>query len=238
MQRINVQTAQNVRIAYEAASVGDRIIAFFIDILLIVLVLMGLSTLRDNLGMDLPTSVKIVLTLPFMLYDLIFESVFQGQSIGKMALKLKVVMLDGSRPSIGAYFIRWVFRLIEITGTSGMVAAITILINGKGQRLGDIAAGTTVVKLQQKRSVQRHELIKQEPEEYAVSFSNVDNLTDKDIAVILETLKVYRNSGNKIPVETVENKTKEILQIQSDLPTVKFLYTIVKDYNYLTSGMS
>ncbi len=238
MQRINVQTAQNVKIAYEVASVGDRIIAFFIDIIIIGLVFMGITTLLENAGLNMPASAVIILSVPFMMYHLIFELAFQGQSLGKMALKLKVVMLDGSRPSIGSYIVRWLFRLIEITGTTGMVAVITILVNGKGQRIGDIAAGTTVVKLQQSIRVQRHELIKRESKDHSVTFDNVVNLTDADITIILESLKVHRKSGNKGPIEAAEMKTKEILEIQSDLPTVKFLYTIVKDYNYLTSGTS
>jgi len=237
MQRIQVQTAQNVKIAYELASVGDRIVAFLIDIILMGFVFMGVASFLEAINIQLSTFISLIFSLPFLIYHLLFEIFFQGQSLGKMALKIKVVMLDGSQPSVGAYIVRWLFRLFEITGTSGMVALITILINGKGQRLGDIAAGTTVVKLQPNIAVKRHELIKKEESDYHVIFNKVDTLTDNDIAVVLESLKLYRATGNRSPVEATEQKIKELLSINSDLPSVKFLYTVVRDYNFLTSGM-
>lgn len=237
MQRIQVQTAQNVKIAYDLASIGDRIVAFLIDIILIGFLFMGFTFLMDFINIPLSTAVTLIFIIPFMIYHLLFEIFFNGQSLGKMAMKIKVVMLDGSQPSIGAFIIRWMFRLLEITGTSGSVALVTILINGKGQRLGDIAAGTTVVKLQMNVAVTRHELIKQEKSDYMVSFDKVEQLTDADIAVILESLKIFRNSGNRTPIEATEQKIKDLLSIESDLPSVKFLYTIVRDYNHLTSVM-
>lgn len=237
MQRIQVQTAQNVKIAYDLASIGDRIVAFLIDIILIGFLFMGFTFLMDFINIPLSTTVTLIFIIPFMIYHLLFEIFFNGQSLGKMAMKIKVVMLDGSQPSIGAFIIRWMFRLLEITGTSGSVALVTILINGKGQRLGDIAAGTTVVKLQMNVAVTRHELIKQEKSDYMVSFDKVEQLTDADIAVILESLKIFRNSGNRTPIEATEQKIKDLLSIESDLPSVKFLYTIVRDYNHLTSVM-
>ena len=237
MQRIQVQTAQNVKIAYDLASIGDRIVAFLIDIILIGFLFMGFTFLMDFINIPLSTTVALIFIIPFMIYHLLFEIFFNGQSLGKMAMKIKVVMLDGSQPSIGAFIIRWMFRLLEITGTSGSVALVTILINGKGQRLGDIAAGTTVVKLQINVAVTRHELIKHEKSDYMVSFDKVEQLTDADIAVILESLKIFRNSGNRTPIEATEQKIKDLLSIESDLPSVKFLYTIVRDYNHLTSVM-
>ena len=57
--------------------------------------------------------------------------------------------LDGTRPGLGDYVLRWLLRPIEVIAfTSGVrQPCITILLNGKGQRLGDLAAGTTVVSL-------------------------------------------------------------------------------------------
>ncbi len=237
MQRIQVQTAQNVKIAYELASVGDRIIAFLIDIILIGTILMGYSFFLNFINLQISTALTILLAIPFLLYHLLFEIFFNGQSIGKMAMKMKVVMMDGSQPTIGAFIIRWLFRVLDITGTSGSVALVTILISGKGQRLGDIAAGTTVVKLHTQVPVARHELIKQEKSNYIVSYGKVEQLSDSDIAVILESLKIFRNTGNRQPVEATEQKLKILLSIDSDLPTIKFLYTIVRDYNHLTSGL-
>src|SRR5690606_21050190 len=88
-----------------------------------------------------------IVTVPFLLYHPLFEILMNGQSPGKRQMKIKVVSLDGSSPTIGGYLMRWLFRLVEVFMLRGAVAMVTIAANGKGQRLGDIAAGTTVVKL-------------------------------------------------------------------------------------------
>ncbi|MBT8264498.1 MAG: RDD family protein [Muriicola sp.] len=237
MQSVNIQTAQNVNISYEAASVGDRIIAFLIDAIVRIMYSLGIVEILSRIGIDNSTAILLIVLLPSFLYYLWMEIFFNGQSLGKMALNLKVVMLDGTQPTIGAYLIRWLIRIIDITLFTGGVAVLTIIINGKGQRIGDIAASTTVVKLQGKVSVKRHELLKKMPESYQVTFDNAAQLTDTDVAVILEALNTYKVYANRTPVETVAQKVKNLLEIESDLPSVKFLYTIVRDYNYLTSGI-
>jgi uncharacterized RDD family membrane protein YckC len=237
MQSVNIQTAQNVNIRYEAASVGDRIVAFLIDAVVRVLYGIGISELFARTGLNLSTAAILITMLPAFLYYLWMEIFFNGQSLGKMALGLKVVMLDGSQPTLGAYLIRWLIRIIDITLFSGGVAVLTIIINGKGQRIGDLAANTTVVKLQGKVSVKRHELLKTMPDTYKPTFENTTQLTDTDIAVILEALNIHKRTANRAPVKAAEEKVKKLLEIESDLPSIKFLYTVVRDYNYMTSGI-
>lgn len=237
MQSISVKTAQNVNISYEAASIGDRIIAFLIDAIIRFTYLMGVTTMLNQLGIEVPMTVNLVIMSPALIYYLWMEIFFNGQSLGKMALNMKVVMLDGSRPTLGAYLLRWVLRILDITLFTGGIAVITILINGKGQRLGDVAANTTVVKLQKQISVKRHELLKKMPESYKPTFEQCSQLSDADIAVILEALSIFKKTGNRNPVMAAEKKVKELLDIKAEMPSVQFLYTIVRDYNYLTSGL-
>ena len=237
MQSVNIQTAQNVNIRYEAASVGDRIVAFLLDAIIRILYSIGVTELFDVLGVTPSTAVVVVVMLPAFLYYLWMEIFFNGQSLGKMALNLKIVMLDGSQPSLGAYLIRWLLRIIDITLFTGGIAVMAIIINGKGQRIGDLAANTTVVKLQRKINAKRHELLKKMPESYQPIFEDVTELSDTDIAVILEALDIYKKTANKEPVIAAEQKVKKILEIESDFPSVKFLYAVVRDYNYLTSGL-
>lgn len=73
-----------------------------------------------------------------------------GQSIGKRARKIKVARMDGGRPSLGQYVMRWVLRPIDSISYLG---ALVILINGRGQRLGDLAAGTCVVSMRKRTSL-------------------------------------------------------------------------------------
>ena len=54
--------------------------------------------------------------------------------------------------------------------------------------------------------------------------------------LIQRALEVNRDQGNIQPVIIVTDKIKGLLNIQTDLPPVKFLYTIIKDYQTITSG--
>jgi len=64
----------------------------------------------------------------------------------------------------------------------------------------------------------------------------VVNLTEKDIELIQRALEVNRDQGNIQPVIIITDKIKGLLDIKTDLPPVKFLYTIIKDYQTITSG--
>ena len=155
-----------------------------------------------------------------------------GQSLGKRQMEIKVIKLDGSRPSLGAYILRWIIRPVD-TFMSGAIAILTILINGKGQRLGDLAAGTTVIKTKRRTTLKAQEVFKQSNPDYELTFPQVSGLTDHDISLINEALTVFRDSANLTPLVAIEQKVKAHLNItQTDLTSVQFLHTIVKDYTH------
>lgn len=236
MQTVTVRTTQNVFIEYPVASLGDRILAYFVDILIIIAYYMVAALALVSLDTFSMSGFIGVMLIPTFLYHLIFEIFMNGQSPGKRQMKIKVVRLDGTPPTIGNYIIRWLFRLIEIDFLSGAVAVVAIAVGGKGQRVGDMAAGTTVIKEVKKREVLAKEVFTVSEENYTPVFQQVINLTDQDIELIQQALDVNRATGNLQPVLAVTEKIKITLGIQTDLPPMKFLYTIVKDYGHLTSG--
>jgi hypothetical protein len=118
---------------------------------------------------------------------------------------------------------------------SGAIAMLVIAVGGKGQRLGDMAAGTTVVKLVQQKEITSREIFTIAEESYVPTFSQVLQLNDGDIEIINQALRVNRSTGNSKPVLAITEKIKALLGVESDMPPVKFLYTIVKDYGYYTS---
>jgi hypothetical protein len=158
-----------------------------------------------------------------------------GQSPGKKQMNIKVVRMDGTPATIGNYIIRWLLRLFEIDLMSGAIAMLTIAINGKGQRLGDLAAGTTVVKLVEQRDVSAKEVFTVAEEQYVPTYPQVVQLTDQDIELIQQALEVNRSTGNYQPVLAIVDKVQAKLGIQTDLPPVKFLYTLIKDYGHITA---
>jgi uncharacterized RDD family membrane protein YckC len=234
MENLYIQTSQNVAIEHNIASVGERIIARMLDYLFIGLYFMVMLFIFSFSGSDSP-AIFIILFLPVVLYDLIFEIVFNGQSPGKRIIKLQVVMMDGSQPGISNYFIRWIFRLVDITLTSGGVAVLTIILNGKGQRLGDIAAKTSVIRL--KNEVHFSETLFTElPENYRVKYPEVSRLDDKDIHTVKEVLTDLVHTNYSSLSVQLAAKLKQALEkkmnVKSEDNYRDFFQTVLMDYNY------
>ncbi|HLT82467.1 MAG TPA: RDD family protein [Cyclobacteriaceae bacterium] len=235
METIRVRTTQNVYIEYPVASLGDRIVAFLIDaVILTAYNFVGYFIIEDS---GFSTGVNILLfVIPFFLYHPVFEILMNGQTPGKKQMRIKVVSVDGSSPTIGAYLMRWLFRLVEVFMLRGALAMITIAANGKGQRLGDIAAGTSVVKLVPQEATRSANVFATAEEGYEPTFPQAAQLNDGDLEVIYQALEVNRDTGNPLPANRLSDKVKSLLGIESDLPPVKFLYTIIKDHNQLVSS--
>ena len=235
MENITIQTSQNVGINYRASSVGDRLLALMVDYLIIWITLGIIYGILAALGI-LEKWLMIIMYIPFVFYALLFETFMNGQTPGKIMMKLKVVKLDGSQVSFGSYFIRWVFRLVEIYLTSGILGLLSIVFSKKSQRLGDRVAGTAVVKI--KPAATLEETIYMElPEDYKVHFKQAEQLSDKDAQIIREVIDSYRDDSHNDKTIILIHKTKTILgkklNIESNMPPYQFLYTLLKDYNFL-----
>ena len=231
MQIISVETTQNVRIDYVLAGIGDRILAFLLDALVLVAYIIIVGLLLRQLPFDPSTTLLVLLGLPIFLYHLLCETLLDGQSLGKMQRHIKVIKVDGSSPGFGAYLLRWLLRPVDIGLFSGGIAVLSIAITTKDQRLGDLAAGTTVVKTKSQDTTAVFSVA----EDYQPVFAEAIQLTDADIDTILLVIKTYRESGNTNPVRAATDKIKSLLNIESSLSPLQFLYTIVRDYKFLTS---
>ncbi len=146
-----------------------------------------------------------------------------------------MIRLDGTSASVGDYILRWIFAFIDLQLMSGLIAVLTIAIGAKGQRLGDVVAGTTVIKLIDQSVVTAADVFVPQEAEYVPSFPQVVQLNENDIELIRRALEVNRTSGNSQPVMAVTEKIKSLLGIETDMAPVKFLYTVVKDFQHLTS---
>lgn len=233
--QVRVRTTQNVFIHYPVASLGDRILAYLIDILILIVYIVALIAIYVKLKMVTVWVWIVTMGTPFLLYHVLFEIFMNGQSPGKQVMNIKVLRLDGTPATVGDYLLRWLFAFIEIRIFSGLVAILVIAIGGKGQRLGDLVAGTTVVKLIEETQITAARIFVPGDENYIPSFAQVVQLTEQDIELVQQALEVNRDTGNGQPVMAVTEKIKSLLGIQTDLPPVKFLYTIIKDFQHLTS---
>ncbi len=234
--KTTIRTAQNVLIEYPLASIGDRILAYFIDALILFGYAMLIVFVNSEIS-QLPDFVNYFLGFVYLIYDLVCEIFLEGQTIGKRQARIKVVRIDGAQPTWSSYFLRWLVGLLEarLVPFYGVIAMLTIVIGGKGQRLGDLAGGTCVVKLQQAKTI-RFEEIKEE-ENYEPVYSQVVQLQDKDLRIVKEVIQNYDRNFNFEIVREVAKKIKTLLEIESDMPDYTFLKTLVKDYEHLTARM-
>jgi uncharacterized RDD family membrane protein YckC len=246
MSEFNILTAQNVSIEFESAGVGDRIVATILDsifmffYMLVVYfiffaVVLGKSGNIDNSDSSFFVIVAMLCFVPVIFYHLLSEYFFNGQSLGKRIMKIRVIKLDGTEPGIGAYLLRWLLRFVDITMFSGLVAVITVAVSEKGQRLGDMAAGTTVIR--QKPFVPL-ELLRpvDVAADHKVSFPEVERLNDKDIHTIKLVLNRWQEADNYEVVEQAAARLKESLRITDTkgFSDVDLLKTILADYAHIS----
>ena len=234
--QVKVQTSQNVYIHYELGSLGARIGAYLIDSLIIIAYAIAAAIGFFQLFLNENLWLLALLYLPVMLYHLVSELVMDGQSIGKRQLSLKVIKLDGTQPNLGNYLLRWILRPVDFL-FYGAAAILCIAIGGKGQRLGDLAAGTTVINTKKQPVLPNKEAIKESiNEDYQPNFMQVDRLSEQDVQIIMEVLIAHRKNGDIKPVVILAEKTKKLLGIETELPPVKFLHMVVKDYSHITAN--
>lgn len=235
MQTISVRTTQNVFIQYPLASVGDRILGYLIDQLIFVVYFFIVFAISVSIDLKQIWVLVAVLSIPYILYRLLFEIFMNGQTPGKRAMQIKVVRINGTPATVGDYVLRWIFGLIELNVASGLIAMLSVIIGGKGQRLGDLVAGTTVIKLIEQRQATAQEVFVSPENNYEVSFPQAAQLNPSDIELIQRSLEINRDLGNQKPMLAITEKVKTQLGVKTDMPPIKFLYVLIKDYNHLTS---
>lgn len=239
MEGLLIETTQNVTLEYQPASIGERILAYLLDVLVVLAWFFSVSMAFGLFWSDKTRDYEVfllfgVLILPVAFYDLALEILLNGQSIGKKALGIRVVMLDGRQPTLGAYLMRWLFRLVDITLFSGVVAVITIAINGKGQRLGDLAAKTTVVKLRPPVSLERVVAVPVADPTYRVTYPEASLLSDRDATTLRQALNKGLSVGNETLVATAARKAREVTGIRGEGDDVQFLHVLLRDHAHLS----
>ena len=235
MDNFQIETAQNISITQNVAGVGERILAYLIDGLIMlsyaIIVIFVLGSMEMSQGEE--WVFILVVGLPLFLYFLVWESLWNGQSPGKAALQLRVVKLDGSKPAFSNFVVRWLLRIVDITLSSGSVAVVTILFNGKGQRLGDLAAGTTVIS-EKPQTTFRQTLMVDIPEDYQPTYPQVTVLTDNDVQNIKNLYQDSIRNSNYNIIRSLSAKVSELLEVNPEQKPTDFLKTVIRDYNYFT----
>ncbi len=238
MNNLQINTTQNVNLNYTIVSIGERIVAFFIDLFILYLYSILVNLVGDAIGYvydDRWTQRGLValIFLPAMFYTLLMHIIFNGRTVGKMLLKMRVVKVDGSPVHWSNYLVRWMLRLVDIWLFVGSIGLLTILFSEKRQRLGDAAAGTVVISTKNRTTVS-HTILEELDVTYVPKFTNVTLLTDKDVRLIKETFTIAKGSSDFRTLKALREKVESILKTNSELYDIQYLDTVLKDYNYFT----
>jgi uncharacterized RDD family membrane protein YckC len=148
-----IVTPEAVSLTVDVAGVGSRMIAAFLDSLIqgAILFLFAVLFVRDEgvLGVGGGGGIAIFLTVLFLVtwaYYPLFEGLGGGRTPGKRAQKLRVMRVDGQPVGWGPVVVRNLLRFVDFLPAYYAVGAITMLATKRSQRVGDLAAGTVVVR--------------------------------------------------------------------------------------------
>ena len=246
MTQLSINTTQNVNINFTAASVGDRILGQLLDSLVkiaygitvyFIVQIFSLENLFDGLDQWSIIAIISVIGLPVMFYSLIQESLWEGQTIGKKLMKMKVIKLDGYQAGFGDYLIRWLFRLIEISIGNGVIGLIAIVSSSKNQRLGDMAAGTAIISLKNNINI-NHTIIQDINSDYLPTYPIVIKLSDNDVRIVKETFETAVLQKDFVTLSKLANKISTVTGIKNTSGTdTDFIRVVLKDYNFYTQNM-
>lgn len=240
MKNIEITTTQNVTIQYGLASVWVRGIAFVIDLAIIVIVSLILWGIEAWIFSPKGMEIALYFTLlPFiLLYSLAFEQLNNGQSIGKLALRLRVIRIDGEKTNFLDYFMRWMFRALDIYFSLGSVATLGIISSTNSQRIGDLLANTVVVTIDKTERMKLENLLKlNDMSKYVVTYPQISRFPEEAMLIVKETLArhlKHHNFAHEQALELLTKKIEQELGIEAPADKVKFLQVLLKDYIVLT----
>jgi uncharacterized RDD family membrane protein YckC len=185
-------TPEAVRLRTDAAGLGSRSIALMVDALiqLVVLVPVLVGFLVGGLSGTAETVVfAIVVFVVVWGYFPLFEWLRGGQTPGKRMQGIRVVQTSGEPAGFAPVMVRNLLRIVEVYALP-FIALIAMFVSPRGQRLGDLAAGTMVVR---DRKLPRPATMAMTPLDSGVPALDTSGLTEREYTV-LRTFLARRSS--------------------------------------------
>ena len=243
MQTFSILTAQNVSVEYQLAALRDRLFALLLDLIIILILWSGLGLLFGSIS-SLRHSVllsEIVLSFPIwfvFVYNIIAETAYQGQTLGKRSLGIRVMRTDGAPLRWGDSLMRAILLFIDFFFSLGAVGALFIVSNQRQQRLGDMAAQTIVVKLRNKReSALLDNFNHSDIYTRQAVYPQVVQLREEDIVFTkyaVERYLKYKNTAHAEVIDNLYRKMTALLDIQPENLSARdsciFLENLIRDY--------
>ena len=247
MSNIQINTTQNVNISIRLASLGERLLASLIDFIIMAAYVYVAGRIIDAMNLlDYTRDRWIVVAiislffLPVLLYTLLSEIFFNGQTLGKKVMKIKVIKIDGYRAGFGDFFTRWIFRIVDIwlVTFTPIVGIVSIIVSKNNQRIGDMASGTAVISIKDRYKINHEILEETQRESYKPTYPEVIKFSDNDMRIIRETYHAALQSNDRKTMEKLRIKVEEITGTsKNDLSDSEYINRIIKDYVHYTQNM-
>lgn len=240
MSSIRIPTSFNIDLEFDIPEFHRRLLALVIDwAILIVYIIVAVKVLESVIQTagsqsSVPFNVAILLALiPFFLYFLLTEVWMNGQSLGKKVMRMRVVNMDGGKPTLGQFVIRWLLRPVDFGMTFCVGGLLSVIFSKYSQRLGDLAAGTILISTNTRAGLEETIFI-ETAQDYVPQFPQVMRLSDRDLNTIRSLLERAKGSDHFHIAATASEKIRTVLKIETPMEPYEFLETLLKDYNHIS----
>lgn len=237
MSKSYLINGQNVRIKQHLAGLGSRIVAQAIDLIAVGMTMTAIYYLEELFELykyDIGWLNVFLVMLPAMFYMPLCEMLFNGQTLGKWLMKIRVVRLDGQPLTLGNSLLRFLLLLVEpIFGYS--LACVMIAFTPRSQRLGDLAAGTTVVSdhafVASRLALEEYSYLL---DNYTPHYARAAELTQKQADIIDHVLS-SAGQDRALRIEKLAVKVQAICGLpqggDNELPEY-YLFHVLNDWRY------
>jgi uncharacterized RDD family membrane protein YckC len=147
-QRDSVVTPEAIALFVDTAGLGSRMIALIVDSIFQGVAVLAVFILFASVGPGTTVGWIFVIAVFAIVWGYFpaFEIFWNGRTPGKRAQRLRVVRTDGQPAGAGPILVRNIIRIADFLPGFYAVGSVAILLSGRNQRLGDLAAGTMVVR--------------------------------------------------------------------------------------------
>ena len=147
--RLRIATPEGVELELTLAGPGSRSLGAAVDLMIQFATGLGVTLLLDALSGGSGWVLALIPVLGFLIvfgYDVAFEVLGGGRTPGKRLVGLRVVQLGGRPVTLVPSAIRNAIRIVDFLPTTYAFGLLAIVLSSRNQRLGDMAAGTLVVR--------------------------------------------------------------------------------------------
>jgi len=148
--RGSIITPEAVLLDFELAGLGSRSIAYAIDFAVQLIALFIFFTVLGFVAGGSSLVGIIILLVGLMAivfgYPIAMETLNGGRTLGRMAVSTRVVTVEGAPVRFRQAFIRALLGVVDLYASVGTVAVVSALVTKRGQRLGDLVAGTMIIR--------------------------------------------------------------------------------------------